>query len=153
MSSIIKKILYAYLIIIILCLIKSQYDYSDYGTIFDNEQRASYYWGTYKPNLYFAMKNRLNTSINFGIMWYGADEKHFHRSGNITERIRHNCRMEDELKYRWEIHNSKDYGNQVIEDPNANIKLTTEFIKTRYSSFKNQSWDVNIEGIHFILII
>lgn len=148
MVSIKRKIIYIYFLLVLCCLLKCQYDYSDYGTIIDNEQRHQYFWGTYKPNLYFSMKNRINTSINFGVMWYGADEMHFHRSGNITERIRHNCRMEDELKYRWEVHNGKDYGKQIIEDQGANIALTTEFIKTRYSGHKNQSWDVNIQGMY-----
>ena len=39
-----------------------QYDLQDYGIIIDNQQKAKYHWGTYKPNLYFALKNRRNTS-------------------------------------------------------------------------------------------
>lgn len=144
-----NKIALVYFVLILFYFSNCQFDYSDYGIIIENEHRAEYFWGTYKPNLYFAMKNRLNTSINFGMMWYGAEEMHYHRLGNITERIRHNARMEDQLKYRWEIHNSKDYGKQIIEDSNVGISLSTEFIKTRYSSFNNQSWDVNIEGMFF----
>jgi mannosyl-oligosaccharide glucosidase len=91
------------------------------------------------------MKTKKNASVVMGLMWYGADELYYHRSGNITERLRHNCRMEDDLKYRWEIHNSKDYGRQVIEDDTNNVILETSFLKTSYNDTK-QSWVANIKG-------
>ena len=136
-----RFLIFLSLLLIVFC----QYDLQDYGQIIDNKQRLKYQWGTYKPNLYFSMKTKKNASVVMGLMWYGADEIFYHRSGNITERLRHNCRMEDDLKYRWEIHNSKNYGKQVIEDDINNLLLETSFLKTSYKD-TNQSWVANIKG-------
>ena len=121
-----------------------QYDLQDYGIIIDNQQKAKYHWGIYKPNLYFALKNRRNTSQVFGLMWYGADEKNFIETPDFEKRLRHDCKMEDDLNYHWEIHTGFDYGDQLIEDKKLNHKLSTKFIKNSFN-FTNQSWDAIIE--------
>ena len=132
-------------IISLISIINCQYDLQDYGVILDNKHRSRYYWGTYKPNLYFAMKNRRNTSQVFGLMWYGAGAENFESNKDLENRIRHDCRMDNGLKYRWEAHNGLDYGDQVIEDESLNLKLSTKFIKNNYN-YTNQSWDAVIEG-------
>jgi mannosyl-oligosaccharide glucosidase len=131
---------------LLLNLINTQFDLQDYGQIITNEHRAKYYWGTYKPNLYFAMKNRKNTSDVFGIMWYGAEESHYTKQGDIAKRTRHNCKMEDNLNYHWEVHNGLDYGEQVIKDDANNLVLNTKFIKTEYDSLSNQQWFAMVNG-------
>lgn len=124
-----------------------QFDLQDYGVIFNQNHRSKYHWGTYKPNLYFAMKNRRNMSETFGILWFGANKDDFEKHGSISNRIRHNCRMEDNVNYRWEAHNGVDYGRQIIEDKDYNLKLMTSFVKTQYNyTLKNQSWSSVISG-------
>lgn len=125
--------------------INTQYDLQDYGVIIDNAQKAKYHWGTYKPNLYFALKNRRNTSQVFGLMWYGSDEKNFEETPEFENRIRHDCKMEDDLNYHWNKHNGFDFADQLIEDKKLNLKLSTKFIKNSYN-FTSQSWDAVIEG-------
>ena len=67
------KVLFVILIqFTLLYLMQSQYDLQDYGVLFSNEHQSKYLWGTYKPNLYFAMKERTNTTDVFGLMWYDA---------------------------------------------------------------------------------
>ena len=97
-------------------LVNCQFDLQDYGVIIDSKHKSKFLWGTYKPNLYFSMKNRRNTSDVFGIMWYGSESSDFQEQGSLSKRLRHNCRMEDGLNYRWEMHNGIDFGSQVIED-------------------------------------
>jgi len=124
-----------------------QFDLQDYGVILDGKHRSKYHWGTYKPNLYFAMKNRRNTSQVFGLMWYGAGKENYERTQDFSSRIRHDCKMEDNLNYRWETHNGLDYGEETIEDQSLNLKLSTKFIKNTYN-FTDHSWDVMIEGAY-----
>lgn len=143
-----SKILMLFLSTILFQLLsfaKCQFDLQDYGVILDAKHRSKYHWGTYKPNLYFAMKNRRNTSQVFGLMWYGAGEENYERTKDFSSRLRHDCKMEDNLNYRWEVHNGLDYGEEVMEDQSLNLKLTTKFIKNEYN-FTNHSWDVSIEG-------
>ena len=63
-------------------------------------------------------------------MWYGADEKNFIETPEFEKRLRHDCKMEDDLNYHW--------------DKKLNLKLSTKFIKNSFN-FTNQSWDAIIE--------
>jgi mannosyl-oligosaccharide glucosidase len=125
-------------------LVNCQFDLQDYGVIIDSKHKSKFLWGTYKPNLYFSMKNRRNTSDVFGIMWYGSESSDFQEQGSLSKRLRHNCRMEDGLNYRWEMHNGIDFGSQVIEDEVNLLSLNTKFIKHSYN--ETQSWSVYIKG-------
>jgi len=138
-------IFFSTLLFQLISLASCQFDLQDYGIILDAQHRSKYLWGTYKSNLYFAMKNRRNTSQVFGLMWYGADEENYEKNKDFSSRLKHDCKMEDNLNYRWEAHNGLDFGDQVIEDSSLNLKLTTKFIKNEYN-FTNHSWDVIIEG-------
>ena len=42
------------------------------------------YWGSYRPNLYFGMRNRSPNSFMTGIMWHAVRE---HRDGREYERM------------------------------------------------------------------
>ena len=141
-----NKLLLYLVFLICLGITLSQWDLQDYGQILSNEHRLKYYWGTYKPNLYFAVKNRRNVSTVLGMMWYGADKGEQYKQGNITDRIRHNCKMSDNLKYYYVAHNGEDYAYQVIDDKENNMKLSQKFVKRDYSGLYNQTWDVLIEG-------
>lgn len=141
-SFILSTFVVTTLIIIVLC----QWDLQDYGIIISPEHKAKYMWGTYKPNLYFAMKERKNSTHVFGIMWYGADKKeNYEKQGNITDRTRHDCNMNDNLKYHWKAHNGEDYGQQHIHDEVNELRLATTFTK-RAANETLQTWDVIING-------
>lgn len=142
-----KQFIFPVLILFtVFLMVNSQFDLQDYGVIIPNTQRSKFYWGTYKPNLYFAMKNRRNTSDVFGMMWYSANAEGMIKQGDISKRLRHDCKMEDELNYRWEQHNGCDYGSQVIDDPANELSLKTKFIKTEYNTTDNQNWNAYIKG-------
>jgi hypothetical protein len=38
-------------------------------------------WGTFRPNVYFGVKARIQKSPMFGIMWYDADKPFDYESG------------------------------------------------------------------------
>lgn len=127
-------------------IIKCQWDASDYGEIITKEHKDKFLWGTYKPNLYYAVKDRTNTSTVFGIMWYGANKNdNLKNQGNITDRIRHECNMKDNLNYHWKAHDGENYGEQHIHDEINDLRLTTTFIK-RNSTSDLQTWDTIITG-------
>ena len=107
-------------------IIKCQWDASDYGEIITKEHKDKFLWGTYKPNLYYAVKDRTNTSTVFGIMWYGANKNdNLKNQGNITDRIRHECNMKDNLNYHWKAHDGENYGEQHIHDEINDLRLTS----------------------------
>lgn len=140
---------YLFNLLIILCsviYVLNQWDLQDYGIIITKEQRNKYMWGTYKPNLYFAMKERKNSTQVFGLMWYGADKSEDYSSqGNVTDRIRHECNMKDALTYHWVAHNGEDYGQQHIHDETNELRLVTTFAKREFNE-TNQTWEAIIKG-------
>lgn len=122
---------------------RCQFDLQDYGVLFSQEHLSKYFWGTYKPNLYFAMRERLNTTNVFGIMWYDASSSNLPK----IQKMRHECKKgEDNIVYYWEAHNGIDYGSQIIQDKEINAKINTQFIKRNFSSINNQKWDAVIKG-------
>lgn len=125
--------------------INCQWDMNDYGVILDHRHRSKFSWGTYKPNLYFAMKNRRNVSDVFGLMWYGPTSQDYAEQGDISQRLRHNCVNDDKINYFWERHNGADFGSEIINDNLNKIKLNTKFVKTEYNS-THQNWDAYIKG-------
>ena len=126
-------------------LISSQWDSIEYDEIISNDHNSKLNWGTYKPNLYFSIRERKNTSLIFGMMWYGADLSEYAKQGNITDRIRHECNMKDDLTYYWNTHNGVDIADQIIKDKINNLELNTQFIKE-----DSNTWYSIIKGIRTI---
>ncbi|OQR71857.1 mannosyl-oligosaccharide glucosidase-like [Tropilaelaps mercedesae] len=80
------------------------------------------YWGTYRSQMYFGMKNRHEDPVNFGLMWFNQKP----RGNNLN--IRHWCSQRDNLqKYTWYRHDGVNFGEQIIIDGDLNI--TTSFVK------------------------
>ena len=42
--------------------------------LFSDIHNSKYLWGTYKPNLYFSMKQKQKETPVFGLMWYGIKD-------------------------------------------------------------------------------
>ena len=61
-------------------------------------------------------------------MWYGSAEKNFRDTPEFEKRIKHDCKMEDDLNYHWEKHTGVDFADQVIEDKKLNLKLSTKSV-------------------------
>ena len=92
---------------------RCQFDLQDYGVLFSQEHLSKYFWGTYKPNLYFAMRERLNTTNVFGIMWYDASSSNLPK----IQKMRHECKKgEDNIEW------AKDkFGNKIMPFHYPNI--------------------------------
>jgi mannosyl-oligosaccharide glucosidase len=108
--------------------------------LFSDIHNSKYLWGTYKPNLYFSMKQKKKETPVFGIMWYGLKDKNYFSSKvDISEILRHECAKTDSIKYYWPYHNGKDYANEIIKDEDNNIIFDIQNIKTNYD-LDQQSW-------------
>lgn len=113
---------------------------------FSKEHINKYHWGTYKPNLYFAMKEKKSTTDVFGLMWYNPSSNGYKQFGSVKTRMRHECKKEDKVNYYWEYHNGLDYGSQFINDEEQNnMRLNTQMIKREYND-TDQSWEVLLHG-------
>ena len=109
---------------------------------FSDIHNSKYLWGTYKPNLYFSMKQKQKETPVFGIMWYGIKENFFSSKIDIGDRLRHECAKTDLIKYYWPYHNGLDYANEIIKDHENNVMFDIQNIKTKYD-INEQSW-INI---------
>ena len=127
-------------------LIKSQPESEiESQTLFSEIHNSKYLWGTYKPNLYFSMKQKQKETPVFGLMWYGIKENYFSSKVDIDNILRHECAKTDLIKYYWPYHNGLDYSNEIIKDEENNIILDIQNIKTNYD-INEQSWISIIKG-------
>ncbi|XP_027586405.2 mannosyl-oligosaccharide glucosidase [Pipra filicauda] len=77
----------------------------------------TYFWGTYRPHVYFGMKTRSPRSVVTGLMWLQ------HGGG-----LRHTCDSGDgPARYGWVMHDGENFGVQEIRD--GRLLLRTEFVK------------------------
>ena len=127
-------------------LIKSQPESEiESQTLFSELHNSKYLWGTYKPNLYFSMKQKQKETPVFGLMWYGIKENYFSSKVDIDNILRHECAKTDLIKYYWPYHNGLDYSNEIIKDEENNIFFDIQNIKTNYD-INEQSWISIIKG-------
>lgn len=82
-------------------------------------------WGTYKPNMFFGIKNRNPEPVTIGMAWIAPDEakKNFN--------IRHTYRYQsgDGVTAYYEYHDGWGSSRQIIEDPYVNARMEIDFIK------------------------
>ena len=127
-------------------LIKSQPESEiESQTLFSEIHNSKYLWGTYKPNLYFSMKQKQKETPVFGLMWYGIKENYFSSKVDIDNILRHECAKTDLIKYYWPYHNGLDYSNEIIKDEENIIIFDIQNIKTNYD-INEQSWISIIKG-------
>ncbi|CAD5226415.1 unnamed protein product [Bursaphelenchus xylophilus] len=86
-------------------------------------------WGSYRPQAYFSLKTRNQTSPLFGISWYS------HVAQNLLSDFRHDCSQNDGIKYLWTAADGKSFGSQDIVD--GPLNLTTKWFN-RGNSFLSQ---------------
>ena len=113
--------------------------------LFSDSHFYKYLWGTYKPNLYFSMKQKVKETSVFGIMWYGQQNNIRSSKVDINTVLRHECNKKNNIKYYWPYHNGINYANEIINDIDNNLSLDIKNIKTSYN-IEEQSWITIIKG-------
>ncbi|XP_014216045.1 mannosyl-oligosaccharide glucosidase GCS1-like [Copidosoma floridanum] len=100
--------------------------------------KQEYYWGTYRPGLYFGTKTRVPYSLVTGMMWYPQDMWLL----GLEPRMRHWCDQNDNLeRYGWLKHDGKNFGVQEIVDKGTLIR--TSFIKNIHGN-NGGDWTAHI---------
>ncbi|RMC14593.1 hypothetical protein DUI87_09691 [Hirundo rustica rustica] len=77
----------------------------------------AYFWGTYRPHVYFGMKTRSPRAVVTGLMWlqHGSNLRHASEQNDGVSR------------YGWLMHDGENFGVQEIRD--EGLVLRTEFVK------------------------
>lgn len=100
-------------------------------------------WGTYKPNLYFALKQRKKNPLTVGLIWASPDP----RTQAMT--VRHTYRFEntDNVTAYYEVHDGYSIAKEVVTDPIANVVFEISFLKQIYEVSNNvtNKWRVSID--------
>ena len=81
-------------------------------------------WGTYKPNQYFAVKDRSSSPLTVAMLWaVPIPGQGF--------QLRHSLRYQagDGVTAYFEYHDGWGASRQIIEDPAANARFTIDFVK------------------------
>ncbi|XP_011502185.1 PREDICTED: mannosyl-oligosaccharide glucosidase GCS1 [Ceratosolen solmsi marchali] len=100
-----------------------------------------YYWGSYRPGVYFGMKTKEPFSPVTGLMWYFQSTLQTGGKG-----LRHWCTQDDKLeKYGWTKHDGKNFGIQEIVD--NKVLLKTSFIKYNHGH-NGGDWTAKINVSH-----
>ena len=85
---------------------------------------SSFQWGTYRPNLYFGVRAKNESSPIFGLLWGAPFESVMH-----VQELRHDAEERDKVsKYGWLQHDGDSFGVQEIIDKDKNVNMTTTFI-------------------------
>jgi mannosyl-oligosaccharide glucosidase len=75
-------------------------------------------WGTYRPGLYFGMRQTVPKSTLMGLMWTHPQDN------DALEAIRHEARQDHGLdKWGWELHDGVSYGKQTIWDRDLSLEI------------------------------
>lgn len=87
---------------------------------------ATMEWGTYKPNQFFAVKNRHKYPVTVGMIWAAPDQARH----SFTVRHTYRYLSGDGVTAHYEFHDGWSSARQVIEDPFVNARITVDFAKT-----------------------
>jgi len=103
---------------------------------FSGDHARRFFWGTYRPGLYFGMRTRSPKSPLFGVMWVDPTNQ------NALDNVRHEAHQGDGLdKYGWVAHDGESFGRQEILDGRFNI--TTSWVK---ESTNVVDWGARLEA-------
>jgi mannosyl-oligosaccharide glucosidase len=86
------------------------------------------FWGTYRPGLYFGVKNRSDRPLEVGLLWTAVARRGHAESA--VESLRYECEQNDEIQpYGWLEHNGRDYGREEIVDRQFDVHLNVSFLQ------------------------
>ncbi|KAK1453828.1 mannosyl oligosaccharide glucosidase [Colletotrichum melonis] len=102
----------------------------------------SLFWGPYKSNLYFGVRNRSPKSLWTGLMWSRVDNYQ-----DVQQGFRYTCEQHEGLRgYGWDEYDARKGGIQSIHDEGNQIDITTSFVKVPGGA-NGGSWAARIKGV------
>ena len=90
-----------------------------YGQLYNETME----WGTYKPNMFFGIKDRSANPLTVGLAWAAPTERGLD--------LRHTYRYQsgDGVTAYFEYHDGWGANRQIVEDPSGNARYEIDFIK------------------------
>lgn len=106
------------------------------GDLFSPLYNETMLWGTYNPNVFFGIKDRVEQPLTVGLVW--AVPNPTNPNGGMD--IRHTYRYQsgDGVTAHFEYHDGHSC-RQIIEDPLANARFVIDFIKELNVHFKGST--------------
>lgn len=99
-------------------------DSSSNGQLFSKVYNETIEWGTYKPNLFFGVKDRSPSPLTLGLAWAVP-------LGNEQMDVRHTYRYQsgDGVTAYYEYHDGQGNCREIINDPAANARFEIDLVK------------------------
>jgi len=85
---------------------------------------ATMEWGTYKPNLFFGVKDRGAQPVTVGLVWAVPSN-----GGGFEFRHTYRYQSGDGVTARFEYHDGWSAARQIVEDPVGNVRFEIDFLK------------------------
>lgn len=94
------------------------------GNLYTAVHNETMEWGTYKPNMFFGVKDRSPTPLTVGLAWVVP-------VANGGFEVRHTYRYQsgDGVTAYFEYHDGWGASRQIVEDPYANARFEIDFVK------------------------
>ena len=90
------------------------------GAVYNETQE----WGTYKPNLFFAVRDRTPSPVTTGLIWAFTTP-----DGSIKLRHAYTDQNGNNINGHFEYHDGWSFSRQIVEDPDANVRFEIDFQK------------------------
>lgn len=97
----------------------------DDSKLFSKVYNETMEWGTYKPNLFFGIKNRSPQPVTVGMVW-AVPGQH----GGFAVRHTYQYQSGDGVTAYFEYHDGWGSSRQIVEDPAANARFEIDFVKS-----------------------
>lgn len=94
-------------------------------------------WGTYKSNLFFALRTRVPEPTVVGLMWARSAD------WQLANELRHECTEDAMGHYTWLEHDGRSFGVEQLVDRKHSVRLTISFVRTARDGNATQS-DVRV---------
>jgi mannosyl-oligosaccharide glucosidase len=101
-------------------------------------------WGTWSPNLYFGIKQRVPNGMRLGLAWHRLSDDLVQP---LTS-IRHACDQGDQLPfYSYTRHNGRSFAHQLLKDSYQEVGVDSELnLETSFLDSSEQGFSVRIKG-------
>lgn len=99
--------------------------YLDDNYLGDKLYNQTMLWGTYKPHLFFALKQRVPNPITLGLAWAVPDPI----NKNFTFRHTYDPNSPSNVTAFYDLHDGWSTAFETINDPLGNVKFEIQFLK------------------------
>jgi mannosyl-oligosaccharide glucosidase len=104
---------------------------------FSAAHKSSLLWGTWRPAAYCGVRTRVGEdALIGGLMWGVPIYQQYH--------LRHLAKSEENVGYKWHMHNGRDFGLQALNDTKGDVFINTTWIKFNTDNKYGGDWALRI---------